>query len=129
MPRHDDFRAAVEAEDVTALTTCLAQDATFTSPAVFEPYRGREAAMMVLRTVMQVFEDFRYVGTFTGDDGREILEFRTRVGDKQVQGIDLLTFDDDTGLVTDLTVMLRPMRGLEATVAEIGRRLAAAAEG
>ncbi len=74
---------------------------------------------------MQVFEDFRYTGAFTGDDGREVLEFRTRVGDKQLQGIDLLTFDED-GLATDLTVMLRPLRGLEAAVAAIGDRLAAA---
>lgn len=127
MPRHDDFRAAVEAEDATALAACFAEDATFTSPAVFEPYEGRAAAMMVLGAVMQVFEDFRYVGAFTGDDGREILEFRTRVGDREVQGIDLLTFDETSGLVTDLTVMLRPMRGLEAAVAAIGRELAAVA--
>lgn len=127
MPRHDDFRAAVEAEDAAALAVCFTEDATFSSPAVFEPYRGRQAAMMVLGAVMQVFEDFRYVGAFVGEDAREILEFRTRVGDKEVQGIDLLTFDED-GLVTDLTVMLRPLRGLEAAVAAIGRRLAAAGE-
>lgn len=129
MARHDDFRAAVEAGDAATLAACLAEDATFTSPAVFEPYQGREAAMMVLDAVMRVFEDFRYVGAFTGDDGREVLEFRTRVGDKQVQGIDLLTFDDETGLVVDLTVMLRPLRGLEATVAAIGRQLAGAGDG
>lgn len=126
MARHDDFRAAVEAEDTAALAACLTEDVTFTSPAVFEPYEGRQAAMMVLGAVMEVFEDFHYVGAFTGADGREILEFRTRVGDKQVQGIDLLTFDEQTGLVTDLTVMLRPMRGLQATVEAIGRRLSAA---
>ena len=127
MHRHDDFRAAVEAADAAALGACLAEEVTFHSPAVFEPYEGREAVTMVLGAVMQVFEDFRYVGAFTGPDGREVLEFRTRVGDKQVQGIDLLAFDD-TGLVDDLTVMLRPLRGLEAAVAAIGRRLTAAGE-
>ena len=128
MARHDDFRAAVEAADLAALAACLAEDMTFSSPAVFEAYEGRQAAMLVLGAVVQVFEDFRYVGEFTGEDGRVILEFRTRVGDKQLQGIDLLTFDDDTGLVSDLTVMLRPLRGLEATVAAIGHHLAAAGD-
>lgn len=129
MPRHDDFRAAVEARDPAAMTACFAEDATMHSPAVFEPLEGRPAVMTLLTAVMQVFEDFRYGGSFTDGAHREILEFHTRVGDRQVQGIDLLTFDVATGLVTDLTVMLRPMRGLEAAVDAIGRRLAGAAEG
>lgn len=128
MPRHDDFRRAVEAGDLPALGACFTADATFHSPAVFEPYQGRDAVMAVLGAVVQVFEDFRYGGTFTGDDGRVVLEFHTRVGDRQLQGIDLLTFDEATGLVTDLTVMLRPLRGLEAAVEAIGQRLAAAGE-
>lgn len=129
MPRHDHFRRAVEAGDLPDLAACFAADATFHSPAVFEPYRGRDAVMAVLGAVMQVFEDFRYADTFTAGDGREILEFHTRVGDRELQGIDLLTFDEATGEVTDLTVMLRPLRGLEAAVEAIGQRLAAAGEG
>lgn len=129
MPRHDDFQRAVEAGDLAELTACFAEDATFHSPAVFEPYLGRDAVMAVLGAVVQVFEDFRYGSTLTSGDGRAVLEFHTRVGDKQLHGIDLLTFDEATGLVTDLTVMLRPLRGLEAAVAAIGQRLAAAGEG
>ena len=129
VPRHDAFRRAVEASDLPALGACFTSDATFHSPAVFEPYQGRDAVMAVLAAVMEVFEDFRYTGTFTGGDGRGILEFRTRVGDRKLQGIDLLTFDAASGQVTDLTVMLRPLRGLEAAVEAIGQRLAAAGNG
>jgi len=128
MAHHDDFRAAVETGDMAAMAACITEDATFHSPAVFEPYAGRAAVLTVLGAVTQVFEDFRYTGAFTGDDGRELLEFSTHVGDLQVQGVDVLTFDQD-GRVTDLTVLLRPLRGLEATVAAMGERLAAAAEG
>lgn len=127
MARHDAFRAAVEAGDITAMTACFTEDATFHSPAVFQPYAGRAAVVTVLGAVTQVFEDFTYTGAFTGDDGRELLEFRARVGDKEIQGVDVLTFEDD-GLVTDLTVLLRPLRGLEATVARMGELLAAAAD-
>lgn len=127
VPRHDALRRAVEAGDLPALGACFTSDATFHSPAVFEPYQGRDAVMAVLAAVVQVFEDFRYTGAFTAGDGRELLEFHTRVGDRQLQGIDLLTFDA-SGQVTDLTVMLRPLRGLEAAVEAIGRRLAAAGD-
>jgi hypothetical protein len=128
MAHHDAFRAAVESEDHDAIRACLTDDVTFHSPALFEPVVGIDDVMTYLRAVSAVFEDFAYTGAFGGDDDREILEFRTRVGDRRVQGIDLLTFDDD-GQVTDLTVMLRPLRGLEATIAAMGRQLAAAAEG
>lgn len=128
MARHDQFRTAVEAMDPTAASACLHDQATFHSPAVHRAYEGRDAVTAVLGAVMQVFEDFAYTGVFTGDDGRELLEFRARVGDREVQGVDLLTFDAD-GLVTDLTVLLRPLRGLEATVTAMGRILQAAADG
>lgn len=127
MPKHDDFRAAVEAMDIAAATACFHPDATFHSPAVHRAYEGRDAVVAVLGAVMQVFEDFAYTGEFAGADGRELLEFRARVGDREVQGVDLLRFDED-GLVTDLTVLLRPLRGLEATVAAMGRVLEAAAQ-
>ena len=128
MARHDDFRTAVEHQDLGAMRACLHPDVTFHSPALFEPVVGRDDVLVYLGAVTAVFEDLAYTGTFAGADGRELLEFRTRVGDREVQGVDLLTFDDD-GLVTDLTVLLRPLRGLEATLAAMGRRLAAAAEG
>lgn len=128
MPRHAAFRAAVEATDPQAVRDCLAEGVTFHSPALYEPVVGLDEVTVYLHAVMQVFEDFAYTGEFVGDDGREVLEFRTRVGDRDVQGVDVLTFDED-GLVADLTVLLRPLRGLEATVAAMGRQLAAAAEG
>lgn len=126
MADHAAFRSAIEAEDHAALVACFTEDATFHSPAVFAPVEGRPAVAVYLGAVMQVFEDFVYTGVFTGDDGREVLEFRTRVGDREVQGVDVLTFDDD-GQVTDLTVLVRPLRGLEATVAAMGEQLRAAA--
>ena len=47
-----------------------------------------------------------------------MLEFVARVGDREVQGIDLLRTAD--GLVTELTVMIRPLSGLNAVVARMG---------
>ena len=43
---------------------------------------------------MNVFEDFRYTDRLSGDDA-EALIFEARSGDREVQGLDLLRFDDD----------------------------------
>jgi hypothetical protein len=121
------FRAAVEAGDLDAMAAVLAEDVVFRSPAVFKPYEGKAAAMTVLSAVVEVFEDFRYVGELAGDDGQHALLFKTRAGDKEVEGIDLLRTGED-GLVTELTVMLRPLSGTIAVAQAVGARLQAAAQ-
>ena len=45
--------------------------------------------------------------------------FRSR----DLQGLDLIRFDS-SGLIRDLTVMVRPRSALEALLAEVGPRLA-----
>ena len=113
------FQAAVLARDPEAMEAVLADDVVFRSPAVHEPYAGKVATMVVLRSVLRVFEDFRYERSFaTADGSGHVLEFVARVGDREVQGIDLLRCED--GLVTELTVMIRPLSGLNAVVSRMG---------
>ena len=113
------FQAAVVARDPDAMSSVLAEDVVFRSPAVHEPYAGRDATMVVLRSVLRVFEDFRYERSFATADGTgHVLEFVARVGDRHVQGVDLLTERD--GLVTELTVLVRPLSALNAVVARMG---------
>lgn len=119
----DAFRSAVESRDLAAMSAALHPDVVFHSPAVFAPYPGRAATMSLLRAVMAVFEDFEYTGDTHGDHER-VLRFRARVGDRQVEGADLIRHDDD-GLVVDLTVMIRPLSALQAVMAAMQAQLAA----
>ncbi len=123
---HDTFRAAAEVGDLDGMRACFAEDATFHSPAVFKAYEGIDAVMFLLTGVMQVFEDFRYLHALDAGDGDTVhaLMFEARVADtgKSVQGVDLFTFNDD-GLITDLTVMLRPLSGLQAMATTMAQML------
>ena len=49
----------------------------------------------------------------------KLLEFRARVGERELQGVDVLTVGDDD-LVTELMVMIRPLSALNAVVARMG---------
>ena len=122
--RSDKFRAAAEAKDFSQVDDLLAEDVTFRSPAVFKPYEGRDVVKVILGAVVQVFEDFRYLDQVEGDD-RAVLIFEAKVGDRELQGVDILRFDDE-GRVDELTVMIRPLTGLNAVAEEMGRRLEAA---
>jgi hypothetical protein len=61
----DELRRALEAKDEAAVERLLAPAVVFRSPALFRPYAGRAATMVFLRAAMAVFEDFRYVHTYT----------------------------------------------------------------
>jgi hypothetical protein len=117
------FREAVERRDADALFACLAPDVRFRSPAVFRPYEGREAVSAVLAAAVQTFEDFRYTDELRSEDGLVALIFEARVGERELQGIDLLREGPEG--VTELTVMIRPLSGLVALAEQIGARLQA----
>jgi hypothetical protein len=115
------FRAAVEARDMDAVRTLLHDDVVFRSPAVHKPYTGRAACAHLLRHVEQVFTGFRYVDEIDGGD-RVALVFEAEVDGKQVMGLDHLRLDE-TGRITELTVMIRPLSGLIALATAMGARL------
>ena len=122
--RSDAFRAAAEAKDFGAAPDLFTEDVVFRSPVVFKPYEGRDALLVILGAVLQVFEDFRYVEQVeTGDTAT--LMFEANVGEKSLQGIDILRFAED-GRVRELIVMVRPMSGMHA-LAERMRELLEAA--
>ena len=120
----DAFKAAVEARDTEAMEAALAEDVVFRSPVVYKPYEGREATLFVLRAVLEVFEEFDYVDAVEGERSAMLI-FRARVGDKEVEGLDHLTFDE-AGLVSELRVMIRPMSGMYALADAMRRQLEAA---
>jgi hypothetical protein len=121
------FRAAVEAMDMDAALATLSPDVVFHSPAVFHEYRGIEAVGGLLRIVAQTFEDFRYTDQLSGDDDAPVhaLIFRARVGDRELEGMDLVRVGAD-GLIEDFTVMIRPLSGLVALAQALGPKVEAA---
>jgi hypothetical protein len=118
----DGFRAAAESNDFSAIDDLFAEDVVFRSPVVFKPYEGREAVAMLLAAVAQVFEDFRYTDQVETDD-TAVLAFSARVGDRELDGIDLLRFDG-AGKVSELAVYVRPLSGANALAAAMQRMLA-----
>jgi hypothetical protein len=103
------FRAAVESGDMAAAVALLAEDVVFRSPVVFAPYVGRDAVAPILFAVSKVFQDFRYVREIGAPDAPDhALVFEARVGDRTLEGVDLL-HTNESGEVTELVVLVRPL--------------------
>jgi hypothetical protein len=122
------FRAAVEARDTAAIEAMLAENVVFTSPVAFKPYPGKAITAAILRGVLRVFEDFRYVREIAGADGRDhALVFTATVNGKQVNGCDFLHFDEE-GRIDDFMVMVRPLSGAQALAEAMGAEFARISE-
>lgn len=121
------FRCAVEAGNLGAMIDAFAGDGMLNSPVSFRPFRGRKAVGVLLSVLVDIFEDFRYTDEFDGKDGSKVLLFQAKIGDLELQGVDVLRFDA-SGLITELTVMVRPLSGLQALRGAVAPRLQALQE-
>jgi hypothetical protein len=120
---HDRFVDAVHAADGDAVRETLADDVRFFSPVVFRAYEGREVVGTILAEgAMKVFEDFSYVHRLEDTEARvATLIFKANVSGRALDGLDLLTFDED-GQIAELKVMIRPLSGTNALAEAMGRR-------
>src|SRR5262245_56492368 len=114
------FRKAVEPHDPAAMVSCLADDVVFTSPVAFKPYPGKPITSAILRGVMRVVEDFRYVREINDPEtGSHALVFEATVAGKTVNGCDFIHVNDE-GLIDDFMVMIRPLSGAQALSEAMG---------
>jgi hypothetical protein len=119
--RSEPFVQAVHSRSREGIEAALAPDVRFFSPVVFRPYRGREVVTaIIVDGAMRVFENFEYVHRFE-QVAVAALIFRAEVGGREVDGLDLLSFDEH-GLIVELKVMVRPASGLAALAEAMGRR-------
>ncbi len=118
------FRAAVERMDLDGARELLAPDIVFHSPVTFHPFVGRDTVAQLLSLVAATFEDFRYTDEIVVD-GVHALIFKASVAGKELEGLDLLRFDEQ-GLIADFTVMIRPLSGLIPFAQAMGEKAVAA---
>lgn len=117
------WHSMIQTRDLSALTALLSDDVVFRSPVAHTPYPSAPVVAMILSTVINVFENFRYHRDFCCSDGLNVvLEFSAEVNGKQLKGIDMIRFDEQ-GKIVDFEVMIRPLSGLQALGEEMGRRV------
>jgi hypothetical protein len=118
----DNWHRFVASGDHGLLASLLSEHIVFRSPFVQSPIPGRAATLLVLTTVVQIFENFRYHRTFIAGSHDVALEFGANIGKWQLKGIDLIKFNE-AGEMVEFEVMVRPIKALEALGAEMGNRI------
>jgi hypothetical protein len=120
----DKWYGYIKSHDQAALWDLLHPDAVFESPVVHTPQRGRDITFKYLVSAEQVLggEGFGYVGEWRSNRGA-VLEFEKTIGGITINGVDIITFDDD-GRITHFKVMVRPLKAMNLLHQLMGAKLA-----
>lgn len=112
------------------LDELLHDDVVFYSPVVFTPQRGKDVTKMYLEAAgatigggsgseargsdgtAAVAPGLRYVSEVMSGD-RAVLEFEAEMDGKYVNGVDIITCDDN-GKIIEFKVMIRPLQAINA---------------
>ena len=93
------------------LAEILGEDCVFFSLVVHKPQAGRELTQLYLTAALQVFNDsFHYVKEVVTDK-HAVLEFQCDLDGIVVNGVDIMTFDDQ-GKISEFKVMVRPLKAV-----------------
>ena len=109
----DRWHRMVAARTTEGLCDLLAEDVTFQSPAVHSPQAGRTITLKYLECASRLLNNghFRYVGEWRAERSA-VLEFETRLGDVEVNGIDMIWWNERQQIVR-FKVMVRPIKALQ----------------
>ena len=116
------------------LDALLADDIIFYSPVVFTPQEGKELAKLYLMAASNTFggdnakkggdlaeSSFKYTKEVLSGN-QAILEFETTIEGKYINGVDIITFNDE-GKISEFKVMIRPLQAVNMIHMQMQRML------
>ena len=116
------------------LDDLLDDDVIFYSPVVFTPQKGKEITKLYLSAASGVFGDskiknessnkkskFKYIKEIVNGN-QACLEFETEMNGKYVNGIDLITWNEDNK-ITEFKVLVRPLQAVNILHQSMGEML------
>lgn len=116
-----EWHRIVADKDVPALAALLADDVEIGAPPYWERIQGREVVQHLLGIIVDTIEEFTYHREWR--DGSELaLEFTGRVGSRELQGIDLISLDEN-GCIRRLDVLMRPVNAVVALREAVAPRM------
>ena len=113
----------LEKRDPSRVPEILSEDAVMISPVVHTPQRGKKITSMYLMGAFHVLtnDSFQYISE-NFNDKSAVLEFTTTVDGIEINGVDMLTFNDE-GLITEFKVMVRPLQAMNLLHKKMGEML------
>lgn len=118
-----EWHRIVRERDLVGLDGVLDENVSLGAPPYWEKLRGRKLIHHLLGLIVHTIDGFTYHREWC--NGSELaLEFTGRVGERELQGIDLISLNDNL-LVQNLDVLMRPVNSVIALRDAIAPQMAA----
>jgi len=112
----------VTAKDLDALHGLLAEDVSLGPPPYWGRLEGRDLVHHLLGLIIETIDAFTYHREW--QHGPELaLEFTGHVGEVELQGIDLISLDDQF-VIRKLDVLIRPANAVDLLRSSIAPKMA-----
>ncbi len=117
-----EWHRVVSEKDLDALLSLLADDVSLGAPPYWAKVQGRELVHHLLGLIVNTIEEFTYHREW--QKGNELaLEFTGRIGEVELQGIDLISLNDRC-VIQNLDVLIRPTNAVDLLRDSIAPKMA-----
>lgn len=108
----DLWHEIVNTKDGKQIPKLLAENVVFYSPVIHKPQKGIQITSFYLSAALNVLanQSFKYVRDIR-DKNNVVLEFETVIDGIEVNGVDLVKFNND-GKIVEFKVMVRPLKAI-----------------
>lgn len=101
---------ALASKDLNRYSVWFAEDMRLYTPIHEEPSNGKQTASQILPVVFSCFDNFQYIDVLTKQQTHALF-FRAEVNGISLDGVDYVR-TNDSGLVTEFYVMMRPLKAI-----------------
>src|SRR5215211_249908 len=111
-----EIRAGFDTHDHERIVRVLAPDVVLHSPIIDVAFEGRDQVSDLYAALLDTFEEVTYTAEAEAD-GAHIVVFSAKVKGTPIEGVDIVRLNEE-GLVREMTVFMRPLRGVAAFIEE-----------
>jgi hypothetical protein len=114
------WHQSIKEKNTDNLDIILADDVVLHSPIVHTPIKGKKIVTLYLMAAYHtiITQEFQYVRELSHEN-TAVLEFTTEVDGIFINGVDIISWNQE-GLITDLKVMVRPLKAVNLFHQKIG---------
>jgi hypothetical protein len=105
------MREAFAARDIDAMERALADDVVLRSPIFSVPFEGKADVLRLFAALYEALGEMDYVLDEPGDPA--VFAWRSDIDGEPLEGVDLVRYDTE-GRIREVTVFMRPLRGIAA---------------
>ena len=107
--------------DEEEIKEILSREVQFKPPTYYKTWTGKDAVSAVLGHVGKIVHNFEYT-RIMGENNNWALEFKCKIGNLDIVGVDLITLGED-GLIELFEVTMRPLISIQALREAINARV------